>query len=117
MDIQVGQQWRTREGREVKIAEYDVHDKEHPWGTEDQEWYTANGRYYGDTEDSRHDLMELLTPPAPDTLRLTIAASIYASMLEGNYLPVAPTARHESLRNLARRALSHADILIQEAAR
>lgn len=119
LNIQVGQQWRTRGGDVVTIKAYDPTARYFVWDLTDGRSVDADGYESGADQPSPTDLVSLVgEQDAPAHLqRLTVAAPIYAQMLEGNYMPPNPKARDTALRDLARRALSHADILIEEANR
>lgn len=123
MDIQVGQQWRTRAGGTVTVVSRDSDTTFYKWNLSSGHSVDDDGAIIEKDSPREGDLVALINqaaethaPAQPDTLRLTIAASIYAGMLT-TAEPVLPDDAVQALRDLARRALSHADILIQEAAR
>lgn len=115
LNIQVGQQWRTRGGDVRTVTYWDSSDKDYPWQLDNGVWVDGRGAYYTSGGVHRYDLIEPVTA-GPSAQRLTVAAAIYAAMLT-TAEPVKPDDAVQALRDLARRALSHADILIEEANR
>lgn len=120
LNIQIGQQWRTLGGDTVAVESYDSSDSALPWrvssvkpNTGNSSWRTDDGRYHEDGRTSSRDLIELVADTPAHSQRLTLAAAIYAAMLT----TADPDDAVQALRDLARRALSHADILIEEANR
>ena len=115
LNIQVGQQWRTRGGDVRTVAARDPETNIYVWDMVDGGSVDANGRHL-DFVESPSDLVELFAPGLTHSQRLSIAAPIYAAMLT-TADSVAPDDAVQALHDLARRALSHADILIEEANR
>lgn len=114
LNIKVGQQWRTRGGDVVGVLRYDDRTTTpYVWdvdgGSRDPQGFVISSGM-----PNPGDLIEQVGGPGDQAQRLAVAAPIYAAML-ASAEPVKPDDAIEAMRDLARRALSHADILIQEA--
>ena len=77
IELQVGQEWRCRDGQARVVTSYDGSNSMHQWQLGDGSWVACDGRDY-DHKESSIDLIELLSGPGviddytqPDTREYT----------------------------------------------
>ena len=62
IELQVGQEWRCRDGQARVVTSYDGSNSMHQWQLGDGSWVACDGRDY-DHKESSIDLIELLSGP------------------------------------------------------
>ena len=116
IEIQMGQTWRTRGGREVRIIDFDEDDlgsvTPYPWLTDRQIWVNADGQMLS-YQTHEHDLVQLVSgaPDAPEADAGTLAIEMLTDLgwvfTDGVWVQDGPPA-YASLADVLNRALQQA---------